>query len=430
MIGTPSDLLWSQWDLGVLYWYVLHPVQCSSASCLAVRCRRIWTDAGKRAWQRAPDGMLCGVRHDGRWTTTGRLLTVATTTMLVACLVASCGSGTPTGSVNQANGPVTLPPGSPTPTPTPTPDPGVTIAFAGDIHFTGRTAARLDDPKTALGPIARTLSAADVAVVNLESAITTRGTPEPKSFHFRAPASALDALRDAGVDVTTMANNHGVDYGPVGLDDTLEAITASGFPVVGIGRNSDQAYAPWYTSVRGHRVAVIGASEIPDRTLTAWTAQPDHPGIASAFSERLVDAVRDARTKADVVVVYLHWGEEGNDCPISDQTSLAAELAEAGADAVVGTHAHLLLGGGWLGQTYVAYGLGNFLWWRDNAYSNDTGVLTLTFQGRKATAATLTPARIDGRGVPMPATGSEAQRITTKWDDARVCTKLSSAPPN
>ncbi|HEY9474293.1 MAG TPA: CapA family protein [Mycobacteriales bacterium] len=365
------------------------------------------------------------MRHDGCWTATGRLLTVAT----VAVMVASCGGGTATESARRASSPVTLPPGSRTPTPTPTPAPGVTIAFAGDVHFTGRTAARLDDPKTALGSIAKTLSDADIAMVNLESAITTGGTPEPKSFHFRAPASALDALRDAGVDVTTMANNHGVDYGPVGLDDTLAAITSSGFPVVGIGRDSDQAYAPWYTTVRGQRVAFVGASEIPDRTLTAWTAQPDHPGIASAFSERLIDAVRDARTKADVVVVYLHWGEEGNDCPISDQTSLAADLAKAGADAVVGTHAHLLLGGGWLGQTYVAYGLGNFLWWRDNAYSNDTGVLTLTFHGRKATAAHLTPASIDGRGVPMPTSGSETQRITTKWDDARVCTKLSSTPP-
>lgn len=379
--------------------------------------------------------MLCGVRQDKRDSRTpavdrpgGRRFRVLAA-VVAATVTAGCGAATPARTAGTASSPVTLPPGSPTPSPTPTAARPVTIAFAGDVHFTGRTAGLLADPASAMGPISQTLSAADLAMVNLETAITTRGTPEPKSFHFRAPPSALDALRDAGVDVTTMANNHGVDYGPVGLDDTLAAITASGFPVVGIGRDSTQAYAPWYTTVRGERVAIIGASQVHDRTLAAWTAEPDHPGIASALSSRLLAAVRDARARADIVVVYLHWGQEGNHCPIAEQTTLAGQLADAGADAVVGTHAHLLLGGGWLGRTYVAYGLGNFLWWRDNAYSNDTGVLTLSFSGRRVVAAHLTPAEIDGRGVPMPATGTQASRITQKWDDVRKCTSLAATPP-
>ncbi len=138
--------------------------------------------------------------------------------------------------------------------------------------------------------------------------------------------------------------------------------------------------------------------------------------------------MRDARRHAEVVVVYVHWGEEGNPCPLGLQRTLAQRLAAAGADAVVGTHAHLLLGGGWLGPTYVAYGLGNFVWWRDNAYSNDTGVLTLTFRGRRVVAATLVPAEIDGRGVPVPATGAEASRILAKWEMVRGCAGLAGTP--
>jgi poly-gamma-glutamate capsule biosynthesis protein CapA/YwtB (metallophosphatase superfamily) len=69
--------------------------------------------------------------------------------------------------------------------------------------------------------MAATLTSADLAVVNLETAITRRGRPEPKQFTFRAPPAALDALRAAGVDVATMANNHGMDYGPVGLADSV-----------------------------------------------------------------------------------------------------------------------------------------------------------------------------------------------------------------
>ncbi len=118
----------------------------------------------------------------------------------------------------------------------------------------------------------------------------------------------------------------------------------------------------------------------------------------------------------------------GASCPSADQRTLAATLAAAGADAVVGTHAHQLLGGGWLGRTYVGYGLGNYLWWRDAAYSNDTGVLTLTFRGRQVVRERLAPARIDGRGVPVPATGETATRIAAKYAGLRGCAGLASGP--
>lgn len=305
----------------------------------------------------------------------------------------------------------------------------ITLAFAGDVHFAGRTGTRLrDDPGTALGEAAADLSRADLTMVNLETAITERGTAEPKTFTFRAPATAFAALRAAGVDVATLANNHAADFGPVGLADTLEAIRSTRFPVVGIGADAARAYAPHYAVVGGHRVALLAASQIRDRTLAAWSAGEASPGIASAYDDRLVAAVRAARARAEVVVVYLHWGVEGQGCPSGDQRAVAARLAEAGADAVVGTHAHQLLGGGWLGRTYVGYGLGNYLWWRDAAYSNDTGVLRLTFRGRQVVAAGLLPARIDARGVPVPATGAVAARISAKYAGLRGCTGLAAAP--
>jgi poly-gamma-glutamate capsule biosynthesis protein CapA/YwtB (metallophosphatase superfamily) len=304
----------------------------------------------------------------------------------------------------------------------------ITLAFAGDVHFTGRTAGLLADPAAAFGPISAALSKADLAMVNLETAITQRGAPESKEFTFRAPPTAFTALKAAGVDIATMANNHAVDYGPVGLQDSLSAIASTRFPVVGIGRNATQAYAPWYGIVQGRWVAVLAASQVQDRTLAAHTATDTSPGIASAFSPRLIAAVRAAHQRAGVVVVYVHWGKEGDECPLGVQRQLAAILARNGADIVVGTHAHLLLGGGWLGTTYVGYGLGNFVWWRDNAFSNDTGVLTLTVRARQAVAATLTPAHIDQRGVPAPVTGADGGRVLSTWDRVRGCAGLASKP--
>jgi poly-gamma-glutamate synthesis protein (capsule biosynthesis protein) len=315
--------------------------------------------------------------------------------------------------------------GSGSTTPESTQQPEATLAFAGDVHFAGRTLALLDDPEAAFGPISRVLTAADVAVVNLETAVTTGGTPEPKQFHFRAPARAYQAVRAAGIDVVSLANNHALDYGRDGLADTLRHAAQADMPVVGAGPDADAAYSPWVTEVDGIRIALLGLSQISELS-ERWRAGDGVAGIAMGHDRsRAARAVRDAKRQADVVIVFLHWGQEGNECPTNRMRRLAGTLARAGATAVIGTHAHLLQGGGWLGNTYVAYGLGNFLWWRDDAFSNDTGVLRLTLRGRTLVDTDFVPARISGTGQPIPAKGAQARRIISKFVGLRACTGLS-----
>jgi poly-gamma-glutamate capsule biosynthesis protein CapA/YwtB (metallophosphatase superfamily) len=308
----------------------------------------------------------------------------------------------------------------------------ITVAFAGDVHFFERTLPRLNaGAEGALGPIGKTLAGADLAMVNLESAITERGTPENKTYHFRAPKKALTELQDAGIDVVSMANNHAVDYGKVGLDDSVEAVRNPPIGVVGLGEDATRAYRPFIKEVKGVKVGFVAASQVQDITNQLYKAAPGKPGIASALqTDRLVQAVRDAKKQADVVVVYMHWGIEGDKCPSADQKSVARKLSDAGAAAILGTHAHVMQGAGWLGDTYVGYGYGNFLWYGTSPYpnSNDTGVATLTIKDGKVTGEKFTPASIDNRGVPMPATGTEAKRIQDRRETLRPCTGLSAAP--
>jgi Bacterial capsule synthesis protein PGA_cap len=306
----------------------------------------------------------------------------------------------------------------------------VTLAFGGDVHFEGAIESRLAaDPATALGPIAGVLRRADLAVVNLETAITQRGTPAPKDFTFRAPPSALTALKQAGVDVATMANNHGQDFGLVGLRDSLAAAKAARFPVIGVGRNADEAYRAHQVTIKGQRIAVIGATQVLDSNLAAaWTAGDDKPGMASAYEEaRLLAAVREARASADTVVVDLHWGRELVNCPIDRQRALAPKLVAAGADVVVGSHAHILLGGGYLRGAYVHYGLGNFVFYSRGGLTAQSGVLLLTTQGRAITASRWVPAVISG-GIPIPLQGANATRAISSWQSLRRCTGLSAKP--
>jgi poly-gamma-glutamate capsule biosynthesis protein CapA/YwtB (metallophosphatase superfamily) len=365
------------------------------------------------------------VTHRPRRAARAALAALVSAALAAGCAGPARGTSRPPDGAGTAGTP---PAGSPAAS---TASPGeITLAFAGDVHFMQRTAALLSqDPSTAFGPVAQVLSGADLAMVNLETSVTDRGTPEPKQFHFRAPATAFDAVRAAGVDVVTIANNHSLDYGQVGLADTLDNARKAGFPAIGAGRSAAQAYAPWVATVRGVRVAFLAVSQVHELEYT-WAARDDRPGVAMAVDvPRAAAAVAAARKIADVVVVYVHWGQEGNSCPTAEMKTFAAKMAAAGATVVLGTHAHLLLGEGWLGHTYVDYGLGNFVWWRDEAWSNDTGVLRITLRGSTVVASELVPAVISRTtGQPIPVSGAEADRVRQKVAGLRGCTGLSDAP--
>ncbi|MVZ99308.1 CapA family protein [Actinomadura sp. LD22] len=359
-----------------------------------------------------------------------RVSAVAAVGVLIAAGVSACGGGD--GSKAQgATPPASTAPAKPKgPAPAKAAPQPIVIAFGGDTHFEGQLRSRLAHASTALGPVASTLRAADLAMVNLETAITTGGTPAPgKEFTFRAPPSALTALRRAGVDVASMANNHGMDYMEEGLRDSLAAMKRSGFPIVGIGRNADEAYKAYRTTVKGNRIAIIGATQVLDDNLvSAWTATGAKGGLASAKDvPRMVQAVKDARKGSDLVIVYLHWGQELKACPLPRQQELAKALIGAGADIVVGGHAHVPLGGGYLQGRYVHYGMGNFVFSSAHGATAKSGVLLLRVEGRKVTKAKWKPALISG-GLPIPMTGAAAAAEVKRWNGLRACTGLSARP--
>jgi poly-gamma-glutamate capsule biosynthesis protein CapA/YwtB (metallophosphatase superfamily) len=311
----------------------------------------------------------------------------------------------------------------------------VTLAFGGDVHFPaganlGRRLA--EDPATALGPtVPALLSGANLSMVNLESALTDGNCPEPqpKQYVYDAPASAITAFQHAQVSLITESNNHGEDCGPGGLQMAIQARSQSGYPILGIGQNVSQAFTPYRATINGEKIVIIAATQVIDAGLQeAWTATASQPGLASAYDVgALVAAVEAARREADTVVVYLHWGTEQQSCPNPLQEPLAQLLVQAGADIVVGTHAHVLLGGGYLGAAYVDYGLGNFAFYDNNPPENESGSLLITVTGRRIDQVNWRPAVIED-DLPQPLSGEAATRALTAWNQARACTDVTSAP--
>ena len=284
-----------------------------------------------------------------------------------------------------------------------------TLLAGGDVLMERSELLGLD-PFASITPA---LGSADLSVVNVEMTISDRGTPRDYRFVFRAPPEAARRIAAGGVRVGSLANNHAMDYGAVALSDTIDLLESAGVLTIGAGSNIDEAYRyRTLTTDGGVRVAFVGASGVVPFN---FAAGPSPPGIASLHPPnllRVLDALRAAAAAADVVVVVVHWGIERDPCPSSLQRSLAQQFFDAGADAVIGHHPHVLQPVVLSDGKLVAYSLGNFIWEPRTGLTGETGVLQVDFDGDKVVGWTLHPHLLDDNGVPVPAdSGVRVERI-------------------
>jgi poly-gamma-glutamate synthesis protein (capsule biosynthesis protein) len=367
---------------------------------------------------------------------------VAFAALALGAVAAAACAGTTQADVTLAGGPTTTAPSQRTTTTgspqTTIPPPGstgsgnpVTIAFGGDVNYDGTLLATLtSSPSTMLAGVKPVIDGADLTIVNLETAIGVGGDQATKDFTYQAPPAAFDALKANGVDVIAMANDHSLDYGQSGLTQTLAAEKAKSVHVIGIGENEAAAYRPFTARVNGQRIAIVDATQVIDADLIgSWTATANQGGVASALRvDRLIQEVADARRNADTVVVFLHWGTEGEYCPDADQETLARQLVDAGADVIVGTNAHRVQGGGYMGDSFVEYGLGNLQYKAGAIEAREGGMLSVTVTGRRIDQVVWHPISIGTDYLPTLMTGASANAAINRWNSRQACAKLAGAP--
>ncbi len=241
----------------------------------------------------------------------------------------------------------------------------------------------------------------DLTVVNLECAVSNLGSPVPKEFNFRGDPRALPAMADAGVEVANFGNNHSYDFGPEALLDTVRNVRSAGIAPVGAGATSHEALAPAMFDLHGWRVAVLGFDQVVDPFPEA-VATGSKPGTAAGHdTDLMIEAVRAAADRADIVLVDIHWGVELDTRPRAEQVALGHRLIDAGADVIFGGHSHRLQPM----ETYhgrpIFYSLGNFVWPNLSVAGSTTAVaeVSVTPQGRFR--GRLLPAFITAPGHPV-----------------------------
>jgi poly-gamma-glutamate synthesis protein (capsule biosynthesis protein) len=216
---------------------------------------------------------------------------------------------------------------------------------------------------------------ADIAMVNLENPVTTRGKKVPKPYNFRMHPGFLRTITDAGIDLVTIANNHVFDYGREGFFDTISYLDSAGIRHVGAGVDRDEAHKPVVMQVRGKRIgflAYYGGREAPG-------AGKFSPGVARREPGRVTADILNLKNilRADYVVVNLHWGTEKADTPDLSQQAFARALIDAGADAVIGHHPHVLQGIEAYRSGVIVYSLGNFVFGGNSRDTYNTGVFEI-----------------------------------------------------
>ncbi len=223
-------------------------------------------------------------------------------------------------------------------------DPTVEILVVGDIML-GRVVAKVADP---FGKIQQLLAAADLTVGNFEGVISDQptgvdtGGDQSGSTPYRlvAPASAAAKLQAAGFDLLSLANNHSLDLGQSGIQDTIERLANAGIKVVGVGNDLEFAIRPVILDVKGVRIAWLAIDAIPEPFSEEFTEQRL---CRATWNEELVlAAISQIDPVSDVIVVLVHWGDEYEIRAGPNQRLAAQEMVNAGADVIIGSHPHVV----------------------------------------------------------------------------------------
>jgi poly-gamma-glutamate synthesis protein (capsule biosynthesis protein) len=247
----------------------------------------------------------------------------------------------------------------------------ITISAVGDVSLARQVVERMQAggagyPYALIQPLLK----GDIVIGTLEGALTDRGDPWPKGYNFRTPPAFASGLRDAGFDVVSLANNHTMDFGVVGLQDSLGALAAVNVARVGAGENAGAASAPVIVEANGLKVAFIGCVQTPQEgggfRIESWAATATTPGLYLCEDGTLAQRITEVRAQADFVIVMVHAGSEYINAPDGTQRRIAASVLAAGADAYIGHHAHVVQPVEQRGPQLIAWGLGNFIFDLDN----------------------------------------------------------------
>ncbi|MDP8228604.1 MAG: CapA family protein [Candidatus Electryoneaceae bacterium] len=318
----------------------------------------------------------------------------------------------------------------------------ITIGCTGDVMLARRYERQGGliqqfGPETVFERIQSRINELDLAIINLESVLTDEGEPHPtKGIIFRGQPENVAGLVYAGFDIATLANNHVIDYGQRGMEETQDVLDAAGIGHCGAGINEYNALQPVFRTVQGLRIGVLSYC---NRTGRDYNQRPfmdagyDRYGYAYFSADNLIRSVPDAAEQCDLLIVFAHGGWEYADEPVANhpdeiypsdheerirytahRDSATIELEhlaiDLGAGLVIGSHPHVLQGFEVYDGVVIAHSMGNFAFDQNFFETWPSALVCAEMDHHGVSRVWVEPIFVDNYR-PTPAVGSLGRKI-------------------
>ncbi len=307
--------------------------------------------------------------------------------------------------------------------------PTLSLGVGGDVTF-GLAVADLiaqKEPAFPWAEVSPLFGLYDITVVNLEGPLCSVAPPDPvqTSLDLRGATSNAAPMAEAGIDALCLANDHIMDYGAGGLEETLNVLRAQGLGIFGAGSSASSAQRPLVLEAEnGASIALLSFSDVSS---PASAAGEDTPGISEASLETIGEMVGAAAQDAHYVAVFMHWGEVGSADITARQREIASACVEAGADLVIGCHPHVVQGIEVISGVPVIYSLGNLVYSSESEAGKNAIFAGCRFSGGRLASLELIPLRVEG-GKPTPLYAGQAEELLKDLEAASPGVSLEISP--
>ena len=299
----------------------------------------------------------------------------------------------------------------------PSVSPDVSLIVVGDVSYSRgveRIIKQKNDVDYPFKAISEYITNSDIAFANLESPLTEGNEMTLGSMLFRANPTTAYALKHAGIDIVSLANNHSMNFGTTGLIDTFTALRNAGIRYTGAGENIKEAYEPVYIVKNGicfAFLAYVDSFIVPD----SYEATITNSGIAIMNSPLVKERIRKAKHTADFVIVSMHAGTEYSNLANDMQKEFAHAAIDAGADLVIGQHPHVVQPIEKYKGKYIFYSLGNFVFDQYRSKNMREGLMIkVYFSKEKINRIILLPVFTKNFAQPQIAAGDKRDSVLKK----------------
>lgn len=306
-----------------------------------------------------------------------------------------------------------------------TKDKMATINFIGDVSLADNWYIMSEYDNRSQGilgilspSVVDNLTSSTLTIANNEFTVSNRGEKLPNKYYtFKASPQRLKIYKEMGVDLVTIANNHVYDFGKTAFLDMLDALDEYKIPHIGAGKNLEEASKPYYFIINGYKYAFLNANRSEKNILTP-EATSTQPGVLRCYDpEYFTNLIKTTKKNSDYVIALLHWGKEDSHELEQVQKETSKIYIDAGADLIIGTHAHVLQGIDFYQDKAIIYNLGDFIF---NNETKDTGIFQLKIEKDGTFKYYFIPAK----------ESNEYTDLLTGKEKTRVLNEISSWSPN